>query len=429
MKRLLLLLLFVAASGHADTVYIKAARMFDGRSDTLVRDAVIAVDGTKIVSAGSRILIPPGARVIDLGDATLMPGLIDAHTHIALHPGNYNNQVLGETTEYRAILSTVNARQTLEAGITTIRDLGNEGSGFTDVALRDAIARGFVPGPRIVAAIHPLVTMGAYRLGGFAPTTNTPAISTEANGPDAMRAAVRQLINDGADVIKVYLDSGRHPQHAAGGNGARPTYSQEEIDALVAEAHAAGAKVAAHCSTDAAAKMGVIAGVDSLEHGLSISEETFRAMAAKGVVYVPTLLVFEMWAEDPDLFGEGPSPSKEYLQKTVSEHTASFQRALKTPVKIAFGTDTFAKTGTNAQELDSMVRAGMRPIDALRAATSVSAALLGVDDITGTIEPGKAADIIAVAGDPSHDVKTLQHPTFVMKEGKVFIPNSQLPVR
>ena len=424
MKRLPLLFLFLAVSAHAEIVFIKAARMFDGRSETLVRDAVVAVDGTKIVSVGGTI--PTGAHVIDLGDATLMPGLIDAHTHIALHPGNYNNQVLGETTEYRAILSTVNARQTLEAGITTIRDLGNEGSGFTDVALRDAIARGFVPGPRIIAAIHPLVTTGAYRLGGYAPTTNTPAISAEANGPDAMRAAVRQLINDGADVIKVYLDSGRHPQHAS---GAKPTYSQEEINALVAEAHAAGAKVAAHCSTDAAAKMGVIAGVDSLEHGLSITEETFRAMAAKGVVYVPTLLVFEMWAADPDLFGEGPSPSKEYLDKTVREHTASFQRALKTPVKIAFGTDTFAKTGTNAQELDSMVRAGMRPIDALRAATSVSAALLGVDDITGTIEPGKAADIIAVAGDPSHDVKTLQHPTFVMKDGKVFIPNSQLPVR
>jgi imidazolonepropionase-like amidohydrolase len=423
MKRLLILLVLVAATVHGDVTYIRAARMFDGRSAELVRDVVVVIDGAKIVRAGHDITIPAGAHVIDLGDRTLMPGLIDAHTHIALHAGNYNQQVLAETPEFRAIISTVNARTTLEAGITTIRDLGNEAAGFTDVALRDAIAQGYVPGPRIIASIHPLVTTGAYRVAGYAPTTTTPAISAEANGPDAMRGAVRQLISDGADVIKVYLDTGRHPHHA--GRQAAPTYSQAEIDAIVAEAHAEGAKVAAHCSTDAAARMGIAAGVDSIEHGLTVTEETFRAMAAKNIVYVPTLLVFEMWAADPDLIGEGPSPSKTRLETTVKEHTASFQRALKSGVKIAFGTDTFARTGTNAQELASMVRAGMPAIDALRAATSVSAALLGVDDITGTIEAGKAADLIAVAGDPSRDITTLQHVSFVMKDGKVFIGNSQ----
>lgn len=418
MKRLLALLLFAAAA-RAETTYIRAARLFDGRADALATNVVVVVEGTKIVRAGSDVTIPAGAHVIDLGDRTLMPGLIDAHTHIALHEGNYNAQVLTETPEFRAIVSTVNARRTLEAGITTIRDLGNEAAGLTDVALRDAIAQGYVPGPRIVAAIHPLVTTGAYRVSGYAPTTNTPPISAEANGPDAMRAAVRQLITDGADVIKVYLDSSRHPHHSALRQA--PTYSQAEIDAIVAEAHAEGAKVAAHCSTDAAARMGVAAGVDSIEHGMNLTDETYRAMAAKNIVLVPTLLVYEMWAADPDLIGEGPSPSKARLEQTVKTHTESFQRALRSGVKIAFGTDTFAKLGTNAQEIASMVRAGMRPIDALRAATSVSAALLGVDDITGTIEPGKAADLIAVPGDPSRDATALQHVAFVMKDGKVYV--------
>jgi imidazolonepropionase-like amidohydrolase len=420
MKTILFLLsLLLPACLSAETTYLKAARMFDGRSDGLVHDVVIVVDGTKIVRAGTQIEIPAGAHVIDLGDRTVMPGLIDAHTHIALHAGNYNEQLLTESPEFRAIVSTVNARLTLEAGITTIRDLGNEAAGLTDLALRDAIAQGYVPGPRILGAIHPVVTTGAYRMSPYAPSTQTPAIAVEGNGPDALRAAVRQLITDGADVIKVYLDSGRKGRYSD--LKAAPTFSQPELDAIVAEAHAAGIKVAAHCSTDAAARMGVAAGVDSLEHGLYISEETFRMMAAKGVVYVPTLLVFEMWRKDPLLFGEGPTPSQEHLDSVVREHTLSFQRALKTPVRIAFGTDTFEKTGTNAQELESMVRAGMKPLDALRAACSVSAALLGIEAIAGTIEPGKSADLIAVAGDPTTDVSLLQRVSFVMKEGKVYV--------
>jgi imidazolonepropionase-like amidohydrolase len=418
MKRLLIVLLF-ASTAHAQTTYIKAARMFDGRSERVVPNAVIVVEGSKIKAIGAGIAIPAGANVIDLGDRTALPGLIDAHTHIVLHQGNYEEQVLRESPEFRAITATVMARTTLEAGFTTIRDLGNEGAGVADLAVRDAIAQGWVPGPRILASIEPLVTTGAYRIGRLSPNTTPPSIATEANGPFPLRAAVRDLVTRGADLIKVYLDSGR--KRTSSDLRAAPTYSQPEVNAIVEEAHAAGLKVAGHALTDAAAKMGVIAGVDSIEHGIDVSEETFRAMAEKGIYWVPTLVVYEMWAEDPELIGEGATPTKARLEKTVAQHSESFKRALKTPVKIALGTDTFAKPGTNAQELASMVRLGMTPLDALRSATSGAATLLGVDGITGTLEPGKSADIIAVAGNPLNDVMTLQHVSFVMKDGKVYL--------
>jgi imidazolonepropionase-like amidohydrolase len=197
-------------------------------------------------------------------------------------------------------------------------------------------------------------------------------------------------------------------------------YSQEELNALVEETHRAGAKAAAHTYSDAGARMAIEAGVDSIEHGLYINEETFRLMATKGIHYVPTLLVYELW-RDAKIFGPISPENKAKLTKTVNEHTASFRRALKTPVKIAFGSDTFELPGTNAQELVAMVRHGMRPIDALRAATSVSAALLGVDDTVGAIEPGKAADLVAFDGDPLADISSVERPAFVMKGGEIVL--------
>jgi imidazolonepropionase-like amidohydrolase len=263
-----------------------------------------------------------------------------------------------------------------------------------------------------------VVTSGAYRLGRLSPAAHPPAIAAEANGPDALRAAVRELITQGADLIKVYLDSGRKPQGSELKAGL--TYTMPELEAIVDEAHRAGLKVAGHAATDAAARMGARAGADSIEHGLYVSEETFRLMAARGVVYVPTLLVYEMWAAEPDLVGEGPPRTRTALQETVAQHHASFQRALRTPVKIAFGTDTFEKTGTNPQELTSMVRLGMKPLDALRAATSAAAALLGLERITGSLEPGRSADLIAVPGNPLEDIQAMERVAFVMKEGQVY---------
>ncbi|MBV9959008.1 MAG: amidohydrolase family protein, partial [Acidobacteria bacterium] len=228
------------------------------------------------------------------------------------------------------------------------------------------------------------------------------------------------------DVIKIYMESYEKRQLRQDRLSGALNYSQEELNAVTEEAHRAGVRVAAHTYSDEAARMAINAGVDSIEHGLYLQTETFRLMAQKGIYYVPTLLVYELW-RDSKIFGTISPENKIKLTNTVAEHTATFRRALSTPVKIAFGTDTFELPGTNAQELELMVRDGMKPIDALRAATSVSAALLDVDRITGTIEAGKSADLIAFSGNPLQDIRAVQHVSFVMKEGKVFVNRQQGP--
>jgi imidazolonepropionase-like amidohydrolase len=400
--------------------YIKAGKLFDGRSNTLRENVSILVRGKKIIQVGTGLRIPPGANVIDLSDRVVMPGLIDAHTHIVLHAGDYDGQILRETPEYRSIYATNNARLTLEAGVTTIRDLGNEGAGFADIALRDAIARGVVPGPRILAAIQPVTSTGSYRLVGYSPYHNLPSISYPADGTAEVRKQVRRLIEQGADVIKIYMESYEKRQLSADLLTGALNYSQEELNVLVEEAHRGGVRVAAHTYSDEAARMAIQAGVNSIEHGLYLREDTFRLMAQKGIYYVPTLLVYELW-RDAKIFGAISPENKIKLTNTVREHTAAFRRALATPVRIAFGTDTFELPGTNAQELELMVRYGMRPADALLSATSTAASLLALNELTGAIEAGRFADLIAVEGNPLEDIRAVQHVSFVMKEGTVYL--------
>jgi imidazolonepropionase-like amidohydrolase len=309
---------------------------------------------------------------------------------------------------------------TLEAGVTTIRDVGNEGATLTDVALRDAINRGVVPGPRILASIQPVTATGAYQMVGYNPYITLPSSSYEADGEVEIRKQVRRLVKLGADLIKIYIESAEKKQATKDSLTGVMTYTLEELKAVVDEAHRAQLKVAAHTYSDSAARLAIEAGVSSIEHGLYLSQKTFDLMAQKGIYYVPTLLVYELW-RDGKVFGEISDETRKKLDVTIRSHTETFERALKSKVKIAFGTDTFSLLGTNPRELTLMVRDGMAPIDALRSATSTAAELLGLGKSIGTLEPGKLADIIGVPGDPTAAISAMEHVAFVMKDGKIYV--------
>ena len=423
---LILLCFGVSALAADQSVVLKAARMFDGKSNALVQNAVVIVQRDKIIDAGSNLPIPNGAQVIDLGDATLSPGFIDAHTHLTLDfSGDYNLRRLKEVdlnVSEQAIIATAHARATVEAGFTTVRDLGSHFVGsreFVDVALRNSINKGVIVGPRMLVA-----TKGIGATGGhFDPTSGfrdflfarepdyTDGI---ADGPDEIRKAVRFEVKNGADVIKAAVSGG---VLSLADEVDTPQLTPAEMAALVDESHRLRKKVAVHCHGDQAAHEAIEAGVDSIEHGSFMKSETLTMMKRKGTFLTPTLMATEWIMNKLENY---PPPLQAKAKAAATARSEMFRNALKLGVKISFGTDAAVfPHGQNAKEFKLMVDLGMTPIDALKAATANDAELLGIGQKVGTLEKGKLADVIAMPGDPTSDITATERVSFVMKEGKI----------
>lgn len=423
MRSFLALLVFASSvcaqtSAQPGVTVLKAARLFDGKSDTLAQPGIVVVSGNKIQSVDGQV--PAGATIIDLGDATLLPGFIDSHTHLTMdfNP-DYNGQRLlnltRPTTE-QAIRSTVNARKTLMAGFTTVRDVGSDR--FLDVGLRNAINSGVVPGPRMLVAVHALgATAGhcdesdGFRFGLF--NRETGPEDGVINSPDQARYAVRFNIKYGADVIKTCATGGvLSPTDDVD----VPQLSQPELDALVSEAHALCRKTAAHAHGAEGAKRAIRAGIDSVEHGTFLDDEGLRMMRERGTYLVPTLSVRSGLAES-----NFPPLVREKADAAVKQQDAMVRRALAVGVKIALGTDAAVYPhGNNALEFVLMAADGMTAAQSLRAGTASAADLLGLANKIGTLESGKLADVVAVPGNPFDDIKVTQSVLFVMKEGVVY---------
>ncbi len=410
------------ASGTAGklqkTVYLKCGRLWDGKSDHLQQNVFVAVDGEKISSMPTQVALGQG-QVIDLSNLTCLPGLIDTHTHVLLQGDitaeDYDRQLLKQSTEYRTILATVNVKRMLDFGFTTIRDLETEGAGYADVDVRNAINNGVIPGPRMQVATRAMDVTGAYPLQGYAPSVTVPIGVEVVDGPDTARKVVREQISHGADWIKVYSDR-NYRVREDGVLDDIPTFTLEELKAIVDEAHRQRHKVASHAAALNGVHNSVEAGVDSIEHGMYIADADMKTMVAKGIYYVPTLYVGEYVAQ-----GRAAAGAPVWVQM-IPIHEQTFRRALKAGVKIAFGTDIggFDWNIDPAVEFVSMVKFGMTPAQALRSATVNASELLGMQDKIGSLEPGKFADIVAVPGDPLQDAKLLQQVRFVMKDGVVY---------
>src|SRR6476646_4538294 len=423
----LTLFCFGASAYAADEfIVLKAARMFDGKSNSLVQDGVIVVKDDKIVDAGSNLQIPSGARVVDLGDATLCPGFMDAHTHLTEDfSGNYNERRLQEldlNVSEHAIRATEFARVTVEAGFTTVRDLGSRfvaSHEFVDVALRNSINKRVIVGPRMVVA-----TKGIGATGGHFDPTNgfrdflfgREADYTDgiANGPDEIRKAVRFEVKNGADVIKAAVSGG---VLSITNEVDTQQFTPAEIAALVDESHRLRKKVAVHCHGDQVAREAIEAGVDSIEHGSFMKPETLTLMKKKGTFLTPTLMASDWIMSKIDNY---PPALQQKAKAATAARSEMFRNAVKMGIKISFGTDAAVYPhGQNAKEFKLMVDLGMTPIDALKSATANDADLLGIAQKVGTLEKGKLADIIAMPGDPTSDITETEHVSFVMKEGKI----------
>ncbi len=426
-----MLLLVVAVSAAAQDkdnraseswTAIRAGSLIDAKSDKPRNDQVIVVHGNRIesVTDSATAKIPSAATVIDLSKATVLPGLIDCHTHIFLQgedpaQGGYDANILNAPLALRAARATVAARRALEQGFTTLRDVETEGAGYGDVGIKQAIEQGYIPGPRLFISTRAISTTGGYPLEGYAPELDMPKGAQIVDGPVEARKAAREQLDHGADWIKVYMTH----RSWVGKNGelvSQPTLTVDELRAIVDETHGWGKKVACHAYGGIGLHRALDGGCDSIEHGLDLDDAAISQMLKQGTWYVPTISAYyHDWAP-----ADTPAGRRDRLR--VSLHEPSFKKALKAGVKIAFGTDMGGIPWSEpiAQEFPRMVELGMPPMEAIQSATSRAAIMLDMDGKLGIVAPGALADIIAVSGDPLLDIKALGSVQFVMKDGRVF---------
>jgi imidazolonepropionase-like amidohydrolase len=408
------LVLPAPTQSQQSTVLVPAS-VFDGVSPTLHNDWIVVVSGNSITYAGpnDNAKIPPGARRIDLPGTTLLPGLIDAHVHFFLHPYNeasWDDQVLKESLALRVARATNHARNTLLAGFTTVRDLGTEGALYADAGLRQAINSGIIPGPRYLIASKAVVATGSYAPARPSYAYETPLGADEADGATLQRV-IRDQIGHGADWIKLYGDYRWGPDGSA-----RPTFSMEEMKLAGETARDSGRELVVHSSTPEGMRRAAEAGAKTIEHGDGGTQEIFSLMRRKGTAYCPTLAASEA-VESYRGWKKGSSP----VPARITEKHRSFSAALASGVTICTGSDAGVFThGDNAHELELMAEYGMKPVDVLRSATSVTAKVLGMESMIGRIAPGLRADVIAVSGNPLADVSALRQVRLVMKDGVVY---------
>jgi imidazolonepropionase-like amidohydrolase len=394
-------------------IAVRAGRLFDG-TEKLVANQVILIKGNRIAKVGpaEQVQVPADAEVVDLSHATVLPGLIDAHTHVFGNGPDFDNQILRESYQYRTLTALANAQKDLIVGFTTLRDLKTLGAMYSDVDLRNAIDRGIVTGPRMQVATRGIQATGGFIMRGYSPEVPLPSALQVVDSPWAAREAVRDQVAHDADWIKVYSAYDFHFT-SDGKLVSPPTFTVEEVNAIVDEAHKKGRKVSCHAFAGEGVRNCLNAGVESLEHGVDLDDSDIKLMVQKGIYLVPTLYHYQLDRE---------RDMKKYGGHSVAEVSErSFRKALAAGVKVAFGSGVGPfPHGTQTKEFEYLVKFGMTPVQAIRAATSEAALLMGWQDRIGSVQAGKFADLVAVAGDPTADITELERVQFVMKDGHVF---------